>query len=196
MNTSDNPSVSPRSVSFKVFDGQSNSNEVSRTITIIGVNDPPVATTVNIVRANNRIGTLHTGTFTYFDPETGGLSPGSHVYKWYRKLPDGSITWIDSVSAVSYTPVLKDGGDSICFEVTPVDNLGLAGTPVRSAYRYINAAPVAGDVYIFAPNLRVSKNVVGRFSYSDKENNLAGNHTYQWYRLSTDRFGYTYCISC
>ncbi|MBP1668025.1 MAG: hypothetical protein H6Q21_391, partial [Bacteroidetes bacterium] len=181
-NTSENPSVSPRSVTFKVFDGESFSNEISRTITVIGVNDPPVATSVNIVRANNRIGTLHTGTFTYSDPETGGLSPGIHVYKWYRKLPGGSITWIDSVSAVSYTPVLKDGGDSICFEVTPVDNLGLAGTPVRSAFRYINAAPVAGDVHIFAPNLSVGRNITGRFSYSDKENNLAGNHAFQWYR--------------
>jgi hypothetical protein len=184
-NTSENPSSAIRTVSFKVFDGKSYSNVVSRTITVTAVNDPPVATNVTIIRANDRIGTLHTGSYTYSDPETGSSLPGTPIYKWYRKLPGGSIFWIDSVSVNTYTPVLKDGGDSICFEVTPVDNLGLAGNPVKSSYQYINAAPVAGDVHIFAPVLSVGHILYGRYNYTDKENNPAGNHSFQWYRSSS-----------
>jgi hypothetical protein len=183
-NTSDNPSVLVRTVSFVVNDGDANSNVVQRSLSVTGVNDPPVALNVNLTRPNNRIGTLHTGSFTYSDPETGSLTPGIHVFKWYRKRPDGNIIWIDSVSAVTYTPVLADGGDSICFEVTPRDNLGLLGIPVKSPYKYINAAPVARNVNIYATNMAVGKNLYGRFTYSDTENNPAGNHTYQWYRSS------------
>jgi hypothetical protein len=184
-NTSDNPAVSSRTISFLAFDGELYSNVVSRAISIIAVNDPPVATNVIISRTNDRIGTLHTGTFTYTDPETGALSPGTPVYKWYRKLPNRTVVWIDSVSAITYTPVLKDGGDSICFEVTPVDNLGLAGTAVKSAYNYINAVPVASNVHIYAPILKVNNTVYGRYTYSDKENNLTSIPAYQWYRSAT-----------
>ncbi|MBN1413504.1 MAG: T9SS type A sorting domain-containing protein, partial [Bacteroidales bacterium] len=170
------------SVSLSVNDGNGGVDNKIINITITPVNDPPVATEVDIIRLNDMIGTLNTGTFNYSDPETGNFMPGTHVYKWYRRLPGGDTLWINSVSAITYLPVLADGGNSICFEVTPGDNLGLSGDPVKSAFYYVNAAPVAGNVNIYAPDLKVSRFIYGRFTYSDLENNTAGNHSYQWYR--------------
>ncbi len=153
------------------------------TVTIINLNEPPVATNVRITRSNNRIGTTNTGTFTYTDPDKDAA--GTHLYKWYRLMKAGDTLWIDSVSAVSYVPVLADGGYSIGFEVTPRDSKGLAGIPVKSSFLYINAAPVAGEVHIYAPEVETGSRISGRFSYSDLENNAAGKHTYRWYRSST-----------
>ncbi len=178
-------SKSSYSIRIRVTDAGGLNFDKNFTIVITNVNEPPVASGVIISRSNNRIGTVNTGTFVYTDPETGDFMEGNHIYKWYRKLPDGRIQSIDSVSAISYTPVMADGGDSICFEVTPRDNLDLLGNPVRSPFVYINAAPAVSNVRIFAPDLRVSRYAYGRFTYSDLENNRAGRHTYQWYRSST-----------
>ncbi|MBN2762207.1 MAG: PKD domain-containing protein, partial [Bacteroidales bacterium] len=150
------------------------------TIAIININEPPVATDVKISRLNNRIGTINTGIFTYRDPDNDPA--GKHIYKWYRKLPGGDIIWIDDVSARTYTPVLSDGGQSICFEITPKDNKDLQGEIVRSAFVYINAAPVAGNVHIYAPDIDIRDNVYGRYIFSDIEGNKAGTHTLRWFR--------------
>jgi len=152
-------------------------------INIKDINEAPVATNVNISRSNNRIGTTNTGTFTYSDPDKDGA--GKHIYKWYRIVSFGDTIWIDSISTVTYIPVLADGGCSICFEVTPSDNEGLLGNPVKSSFQYVNAAPVAGNVYIYAPDVSINSRVYGRFTYSDLENNTAAKHTYRWYRSST-----------
>jgi len=182
--TFDHETKSTYSIRLRVTDGGGLYYEERFTVTITNVNEAPVVTNVSITRLNNRIGTINTGTFTYMDPETGNFMEGIQLYKWYRKLPEDDTLWIDSVSTIAYIPVIADGGNSICFEVTPGDNLNLQGSPVKSPFQYINAAPVAGNVHIYAPDLRVSHNVYGRFNYSDLENNAAGRHTFQWYRSS------------
>jgi hypothetical protein len=81
--------------------------------------------------------------------------------------------------------VKADGGKYICFEVTPVDLPGLAGVAVKSAFRYINAAPVASNVHVYAPLVQPGENIMGRFTYYDKEGNSRGVSTYHWYRSAT-----------
>ncbi|MBN3891790.1 MAG: cadherin-like domain-containing protein [Nostoc sp. JL31] len=52
-NNSDNPSLTPRTVSFLVNDGAANSTAVSRNINITAVNDAPVAVNDNITTKRN-----------------------------------------------------------------------------------------------------------------------------------------------
>ncbi len=186
-NTSNNPSTLTRTVSFTVSDGTASSNTVTRNISIIAANDPPVASSVNISPADNRTGILNTGNYTYTDPEED--PEGTSTYKWYRSATsDGAgAVAISGATGKTYTPSLNDGGNYICFEVTPIDNKGGIGTPVKSTFKYINAAPVASGAYIYVPpaGAEVGQTIRGRFTYSDKESNASGNAIYQWYRSTS-----------
>jgi hypothetical protein len=59
-NSSDNPNLTPRTISFLVNDGAVNSTAVTRNINITAVNDPPVATATNsaLVYTENAITTI------------------------------------------------------------------------------------------------------------------------------------------
>ncbi len=170
------------SIRIRVTDAGGLSYDEIFSISITNVNEPPVASNVVISRANDRIGTANTGNYLYTDPETGNAMEGSSLYRWYRKSSGGGTQMIDGATATAYIPVMSDGGDSICFEVTPRDNFSLPGSPVRSSFVYVNAAPVVFNVHIHADDLRVTHYVRGRYTYSDTEGNAAGSHAWQWYR--------------
>ncbi len=185
-NTSDNPSALTRTVSFTVSDGSLSSNTVTRNITVVPVNDPPVAANVTITPTDDRIGIQNNGNYSFTDPE--GNSEGTSTFKWYRaNSSSGSgATAISGATGKSYVPVKADGGKWICFEVTPVDQFGLAGDAVKSPYKYINAAPVASNVNVYAPDgADVGKTIRGRYTYSDLESDPRGIAVYQWYRTTS-----------
>jgi VCBS repeat-containing protein len=178
----DGSETSTDAFTYRASDGLLQSNTATVNITITPVNDPPVASGVSITPADARIGILNSGQFTYTDPD--GDAPGVHQYKWYRaNTGSGSgETAIPGATSLTYTPVIADGSKWICFEITPVDIHGLAGTPVKSAYKYINAAPVASSAQISAPSAQVGKTITGSFNYFDFEGNPQGTPIYQWYR--------------
>jgi VCBS repeat-containing protein len=190
-NTSENPTITDRIISFTVSDGSGSnpvSNIINKTVTITAVNDPPVASDVAINPADSRIGIVNTGDFTFSDPD--GDNPGTNIYKWYRSdnLSGIPAAAIPGATALTYKPVKPDGGKYICFEITPVDEHTLAGVPVKSSFKYINAAPVASNAHVYAPGTIPGQLIRGRFTYADAENNPRGNATYQWYRKNTASF--------
>jgi hypothetical protein len=150
--------------------------------TVTPVNDPPIASGVGINTADARIGIVNTGVYTFSDPDGDG--PGTHTYKWYRSDYSSGVpaTAITGATSLTYTPVIADGGKWICFEITPVDEYGLAGTPLKSAFKYINALPVASNAQVYAPLIQPGETIKGRFTYADAEGNPRGNANYQWYR--------------
>ncbi|HEX2394134.1 MAG TPA: Ig-like domain-containing protein, partial [Bacteroidales bacterium] len=182
-NSSEAPDITNRVISFTVNDGTDNSTAVAKTVTITPQNDPPVATNVTITALNNNIGTLHTGSFTYTDPD--GDDPGTHTYQWYRSdFSNGtSPVAIPGANAATYRPVRADGGKFIGFEVIPFDKNNLAGSPARTAvFININAVPEARNVRVYAPQSVPGSIISGRFTYFDKESNPRGNAIYFWYR--------------
>ena len=174
-NTSEAPDETGRVITYIVNDGTSASNSLLKSVTVNAQNDPPVASDVIITPSNNRIGTVNTGSYTYTDPEND--DEGTSVYQWYRA--DNSFgnlaTAIPGATKITYRTVKADGGKYIGFEVTPVDKNEQAGTPVKSAFKAINAAPVATSVHVYAPVTEAGSTIRGRFNYSDKESDPRGN---------------------
>ncbi|MBN1789682.1 MAG: tandem-95 repeat protein [Bacteroidales bacterium] len=160
------------------------------TFTVTGTNDPPVADNVVITPADPRIGVTNTGTFTYSDPD--GDPAGTHLYKWYRAttMAGTDAVAIAGATAITYRPVKADGARYICFEVTPVDQPGLPGVPVKSPFKYINNSPAATNVQINAPGTEPGQTISAVFTYSDTEGNPqdAPNNIYRWYRKTTAAF--------
>jgi VCBS repeat-containing protein len=184
-----NPSTLTRTVSFVIRDSLNvASDPKTRNITITLVNDPPVATAVSFIPASGLIGTVYTGTFSYSDPENN--PQGTHLYRWYRSANASGLNAqpIAGATSITYTPQKADGHNYICFEVTPRDNQGAAGTPVKSAFRLINAVPVASNAVVYAPGNIPGQTIRGRFTYSDQENDPRGTAIYQWYRKTTNSF--------
>lgn len=173
---------------YRAFDGTNYSNNATVNITITPVNDPPEATNVNINPADQRIGIINTGSFTFFDPD--GDAQGAHQYKWYRasNSSGSDAVAITGATGIAYRPVKADGAKYICFEVTPVDEHGLAGTAVKSTFKYINNSPTASNALITAPGTQPGQTVSGSFTYFDTEGNAQGTAIYQWYRKSTSAF--------
>jgi hypothetical protein len=184
-NNNDAPDTADRVITITVNDGTSNSNVINKTVLVIGVNDPPEATDVIITATNDKVGTLNTGSFTFTDPDND--AEGIHTYKWYRSdFSNGTgAVAINGATGKTYRPVKADGGKFICFEVTPKDEHNLAGSTVKSAFRYINAVPVASNVVVYGANPKPGTAVKGRFTYYDKEANARGVGIYQWYRTTT-----------
>ncbi len=171
-------------ITFTATDPGSLSGSDQATFTVLGANDPPVASNVAITPADPRIGVTNTGTFTYSDPDADPA--GTHLYKWYRatNASGTDAVAITGATAITYRPVKADGARYICFEVTPVDQPGMAGTPVKSTFKYINNSPAATSVQINAPGTQPGQTISAVFTYSDTEGNPqdAPNNIYRWYR--------------
>jgi hypothetical protein len=156
------------------------------TVNVSNVNEPPVIASANYT-VDGRIGILHTGSYTgYSDPE--GDAPGVHLYQWYISVNSNGIpaTPINGATTLTYRPVSTDGGKYLCFEITPVDVLGIVGIPVKSVFRRVNDTPVASNAVVYAPNTVPGQTIRGRFTYADAESNPRGNGLYQWYRKNTN----------
>ncbi|BAY79100.1 hemolysin-type calcium-binding region (plasmid) [Nostoc linckia NIES-25] len=63
-NISDDPNILPRTVSFTVNDGTTNSNTVTRTINVMAVNDAPALTETGVTLSNSTEDTAYTITAT------------------------------------------------------------------------------------------------------------------------------------
>jgi VCBS repeat-containing protein len=189
-NNDSTPHTANRKISFQVDDGSSQnnlSNIVSKNITVIAVNDPPVATNAAITGSSQfLIGDLLKGTYTYYDPEND--PQGNSTFQWLTSSNLTGIPHSPIAGSVKDTFTLRynNGGNYIAFSVTPYDDLGKSGVSDTSIWRYVNAAPVFTDSTVLNKlhpgSFAVGQIVTGHFPYSDKEGNIKGAHDYQWYR--------------
>lgn len=72
-----------------------------------------------------------TGSYTFNDPD--GNTEGATLLKWYRIVNNVPVL-IAGANTNFYQPEEVDLGLQLGFEVTPVDQHGMPGTPVMSAY--------------------------------------------------------------
>ncbi|BBI36344.1 S-layer homology domain-containing protein [Cohnella abietis] len=95
-----------------------------------GTNHAPTATAS--ITGAAQVGSALTGTHTFSDPDEGDTE-GASTYRWLiSSTLDGAYSAIVGATSASYSPIAVDQGKHIKFEVTPVDNHGLAGTPAVS----------------------------------------------------------------
>ncbi len=69
------------------------------------------------------------GSYTFVDADAN--SEGESIMKWYR-IVGGTPMEIAEANAISYPIVDEDLGYPLAFEITPVDQHGMAGAPVMS----------------------------------------------------------------
>jgi PKD repeat protein len=174
-----------RTVTFIINDGDVISNMVSRNISIIEENDPPVASNVNISGSHTIYSYLN-GIYSYSDPESD--PEGNSTYTWYRSAyPDGtdSVLIAGAVNK-NYTTRFIDGGNYLSFGVKPADNKG-AISPViyNSGWQYINAGPTAQNLHIGGAKA-LGQIDTADFEYFDVEADpeYPAGHYYQWYRAN------------
>jgi hypothetical protein len=72
-----------------------------------------------------------TASYTFFDSD--GDTEGTSLYQWY-KLQNTQPEAIPGATALTYSAVEADLGCPLAFQVTPVDQHGMHGTPVMSAF--------------------------------------------------------------
>ena len=106
-------------------------NHPNITIPLTGTgftNEAPVATGV-VVSGHPVIHQQLTGEYVFTDADSD--TEGSSIYKWYR-IVDSSPVLINGANEINYTPVEADIDHELVFEVTPVDEHDMPGTPVSS----------------------------------------------------------------
>jgi VCBS repeat-containing protein len=183
------PNTQYRRVAYTVSDGTATSAAVRRVIKIIPWNDPPVATLAHLIGTNFYVDQLVTIDYTYSDPDQD--PEGNTTFGWYTATNTQGTGWAQIMgwNTDTFTTRFSEGGKYLKAIVTPFDNKGLAGIKDTSEWRYINAAPELLNYAVVNPKhpgaFAVGQTVKASFTYSDKENNLAGVHTYQWYRSNT-----------
>ena len=100
-NSSDNPDVNPRSVTFVVNDGSSNSNSVIRTINVFPVNDVPVALASNVTTNEDTAKVFSVSDFLFNDVEGNSLVS---ITVNSQALASGDMLTVDQgVGAVAVT---------------------------------------------------------------------------------------------
>jgi len=145
-NSSDNPSTLPRIISFTVNDGNLSSTPVNRQITVVAVNDVPVAGSVTFSGTMIPGSTL-TGNYVYSDPE--GDHEGTSTFRWFRADNDSGTNEvaIQGATAQAYTLVAADAGKYISFQVTPAAATGASpGTAVKSAGQAVFELPSEWEI--------------------------------------------------
>ncbi|MFN8526781.1 MAG: Calx-beta domain-containing protein [Chloroflexota bacterium] len=115
-NGSDNPTISNRTVSFAVSDGQANSNPASRVVSVVAVNDPPFALADNFTALPNATLTVAApGVLANdVDPDSATLTasvvtPPTHGT--VTMSSNGAFTYVpalDYVGPDSFTYVARD----------------------------------------------------------------------------------------
>jgi VCBS repeat-containing protein len=198
----DNPVNSPdRVVSFVVNDGTDYSDTVSRAIHINRVNDPPVASNAAITGPHNPFRTrdlLHAD-YDYTDAEGEGTS--GTTYKWQTATNTsgaGLTTIVTYTELDTFTTRFTDGGKYIHVIVNPNDGHGF-GDDDTSAWYYINAAPEMQNLAVVNRSnpgaIAVGQLVSADYDYYDKESDLSGAHTFQWYRSNFNSWASASAIS-
>ena len=75
-NTSDNPTAGDRTASFRIHDGDDFSNWAVSTITVVPVNDVPVATGNTVIASEDVPLVIGAGDFSFTDVEGDGFEHG------------------------------------------------------------------------------------------------------------------------
>ncbi|SEM62677.1 The GLUG motif-containing protein [Paenibacillus sp. OV219] len=104
-------------------------------------NTSPTASSVTIT-GTAKVGVQLTGMHTFNDSDTGDTE-GTSTFRWLSSSNGTTYNEIVGATSLAYTPVTGDLNKTIKFEVTPVDNHGLAGTPVLSNATLAVAAATA-----------------------------------------------------
>jgi len=110
---------------------------------------------------------------------------GTSTYKWFR---DG--TEIVGETGATYTVLSSDQGKLIKFEVTPISQTPVTGTPVQSAEVLINSYPVATTVTANG-TAYVGETLTGSYTFSDVDTDTEGTSTFKWYRDGVEIPGVT-----
>ncbi len=71
-----------------------------------------------------------TADYTFTDPDAN--TEGTSLYQWYRISAIPEPVLIQGATAATYHLVAADIGNAVAYQVTPVDQHGMAGTPVMS----------------------------------------------------------------
>jgi hypothetical protein len=122
LDTSSNPSLAPRIISFTINDGELNSNTVTRTINITPVNDAPILT-----------GSSGTVSFTEKNPALL-IDSGIGIFDVEDNLTNATIKFISSVLAEDVLSFTAQGGISGMYSnVTGI--LSLTGSSSVSNYQ-------------------------------------------------------------
>ncbi|NOY71739.1 MAG: hypothetical protein GXP14_05085, partial [Gammaproteobacteria bacterium] len=138
-------------------------------------NSAPTASAVNI-SGSAVVGVTLTGSYTYNDLD--GDAQGTSTFRWLR---NGSP--IGGATALTYTLVAADSGQTIVFEVTPVATMGTTtGNAVASSGLTIsNSAPTASGVNVSGSAV-VGATLTGSYIYNDVNGDTQGASTFRWLR--------------
>ncbi|MBN2212750.1 MAG: T9SS type A sorting domain-containing protein [Bacteroidales bacterium] len=183
------PETALRRISIDVNDSKDPAAaKAYRYITIIPVNDPPVARNVTVLGMKT-IFASNTIEYDYEDPENDAEDIDATVYTWKRWTePTGDSAVITGITTKNYILQYSDGGKKIKATVQPADAKGAkSGIAYHSQWNYVNAAPVATNVRI-GGTIAIGQTDTVRFDYGDKENNPpnTGAHRYFWYRADDE----------
>lgn len=125
-------------------------------------NTAPAATDISI-GGTAKVGGALTGNYTFTDPD--GDEEGTSVYKWMMAdAEDGEYSAIEGATEKTLLLAPAHAGKFIRFEVTPVDEKGLAGETAKSAIIMIEAADQNGvyhptiDTYVQGNSSASKKN--------------------------------------
>ena len=126
------------------------------------------------------IGSVQTGNYTYFDPNT--VAESGTTFKWYRV--DGS-TRTEVGTAQSYTLVAADEQKAIEFEVTPRNADTLVG-PTASVQKNIPLFPVPPTAtnVSFTGTLEIGQQMQGSYDYEDLNGDPESGTTFKWFRAN------------
>lgn len=164
---------------------------------VITANTPPVASSVTItVISSPNPGQTLVGNYSYSDAEND--PQGTSTFQWViADTEGGSYSDITGATSQTYLMVAGDVGKWIKFRVTPVSTRGSTpGTAVLSSAVNVvsasNNAPVASSVSIdILTELNVGASLLGKYTYSDSENDPEGTSTYQWRIAGTETGTYS-----
>ncbi len=141
-------------------------------------NAAPTASDVAISSSTPAVGQPLTGSYTYADADND--TEGASTFQWKR----GS-TAIGGATALQYTPVADDAGQTLTFCVTPVASAGTAtgvqACSAPTAAVTTNAAPTASNVAITGTPT-VGQPLSGSYTYADADNDPEGASTFVWQR--------------
>lgn len=142
--------------------------------TIVIQNSAPTASNVAITGTAVVASTL-TATYTFNDVD--GDAQGASTYQWFR-----GANAINGATALTYTTVAADSGQTLRFQVVPVAATGVSpGVAVSATIIVQNSPPLASNVSV-AGTLVVGSTLTGSYVYSDVDGDTEGLSGFQWYR--------------
>ena len=162
-NTSENPSTATRTVSFKVNDGQLDSNVASRQIAITAVNDAPVLNPIG----NRTVNEHQTLSFTIAATDVD--TPSDELTYSASGLPEGA-SFDSATRTFSWTPTeaLGPGTYQVTFTVT--DGELPDSETITITVNEVNEAPT--DLTLSATSVAENQpagTVVGTFTATDQD---------------------------